>query len=156
DWHGTPDPDYRGVGGPVFVQPAPDPCPLAPAIVEAARAAGLPTFDSPNGAMTKGEEGAAITDLRVRDGRRGSVYRSSVSPPRDRPNLTVLTGAHVTRLTLDANRVTGIEFVHGNSSHTAEAGAEVVVSLGAINTPKLLMLSGIGNADDLKSLGIPV
>src|SRR5262245_14087083 len=61
DWHGTPNPDYRGVGGPVFVQPAPDPCPLAPAIVEAARAAGLPTFDSPNGAMTKGEDGAAIT-----------------------------------------------------------------------------------------------
>src|SRR5262245_3619658 len=80
DWHGAPDADYRGVGGPVFVQPAPDPCPLAPAVVEAARAAGLPTFDSPNGAMTKGEEGAAITDLRVRDGRRESVYRSYVWP----------------------------------------------------------------------------
>jgi len=79
-----------------------------------------------------------------------------VWPHRDRSNLTVLTGAHVTRLTLDDNRVTGIEFVHGNSSHTAEAGSEVVVSLGAINTPKLLMLSGIGDTDDLKNLGVPV
>ncbi len=156
DWHGTPDPDYRGVGGPVFVQPAPDPCPLAPAIVEAAAAAGLPTFDSPNGAMMQGDGGASITDLRVRDGRRESVYRSYVWQHRDRPNLTVLTGALVTRLTLDAERVTGIEFVHGDGLHAAQAGCEVVVSLGAINTPKLLMQSGIGDADDLRNLGIPV
>jgi choline dehydrogenase len=154
DWHGAPDADYRGVGGPVCVQPAPDPCPLAPAVVEAARAAGLPTFDSSNGAMTRGHAGASITDLRIRDGQRESVYRSYVWPHRDQPNLTVLTGALVTRLTLDVNRVTGVEFVRGETLHTAAAGSEVVVSLGALNTPKLLMQSGIGDADDLQSLGI--
>jgi choline dehydrogenase len=95
-------------------------------------------------------------DQRIRDGRRQSVYRSYVWPKRDQPNLTVITGALVTKLVLDANRVTGVEFSHRGSSHTVEAGSEVVVSLGAINTPKLLMQSGIGDAVELQKLGIPV
>ena len=156
DWHGTPDPGRRGTGGPVFVGTAVKPCPVAPAMVQAAAAVGLPVFDSHNGAMMEGDGGASVMDVRVRDGRRESVYRSYVWPLRDRPNLTVLTGALMSRLTLAADRVTGIEFVHRGTSHTAEAGSEVVVSAGAINTPKLLMQSGIGDADDLRRLGIPV
>ncbi len=156
DWNGTPNPDHRGTGGPVSVQPAQNPCPLAPAVVDAAVAVGLPAFDSHNGAMMEGDGGASLIDQRIRDGKRQSVYRSYVWPKRDHPNLTVLTGALVTKLSLDSNRVTGVEFFHRGSPHTVAAGSEVVLSLGAINTPKLLMQSGIGDAADLQKLGIPV
>src|SRR6266853_924030 len=109
DWHGTPDPRYRGTGGPVFVQPAPDPNPVAPAMVEAARSVGIPTFQSQNGLMMEGEGGASITDLRVRDGVRQSVFRSYAFPYMDRPNLTVLCHALVTQLIVSGKRAIGVE-----------------------------------------------
>ncbi len=68
DWHGVPDPKYRGSGGPVFVEPAPDPDPVAPAMLEGARSAGIPTFENQNGRMMEGEGGAAIIDVRARAG----------------------------------------------------------------------------------------
>src|SRR5258707_2098397 len=80
DWHGTPDSKYRGIGGPVFVQPAPDPNPIAPAMVEGARSIGIPTFQNQNGLMMEGDGGASIMDLRVRDGMRQSVFRSYAFP----------------------------------------------------------------------------
>src|SRR6266436_10427075 len=107
DWHGAPDPKYRGTGGPVFVQPAPDPNPIAPAMVEGARSFGIPTFQSNNGRMMEGDGGASILDLRVRDGKRLSVFRTYTFPYMDRPNLTVLTNAMVTKLTLSGKRATG-------------------------------------------------
>src|SRR6202790_501356 len=97
DWHGAPDPDYRGTGGPVYVEPAPDPNPIAPAALEGARSIGIPTFQNQNGRMMESGGGASIIDLRVRDGYRQSVFRSYVFPFMDRPNLTVLTGPLVTR-----------------------------------------------------------
>ena len=66
DWHGVPDPDYRGTGGPVYVEPAPDPQPIAPAMVEAARSVGIPTFENQNGRMMEGPGGASILDVRAR------------------------------------------------------------------------------------------
>ena len=156
DWHGTPDPDRRGTGGPVYVESAPNPNPLAPAIVKGAECVGLPTFDSNNGAMMEGPGGAAIQDIRVRGGQRESAFRSYVWPYRDRPNLTVLTDALVSRLLLDGSSVTGVEFQHGSKTHRVQAGLEVIVSLGAIHTPKLLMQSGIGDAAHLRRFGIPV
>jgi choline dehydrogenase len=74
DWHGTPDPDYRGTGGLLFIQPAPDPNPIAPAMVEAAQCAGIRTFSSSNGRMMETGSGASILDLRMRDGQRLSVF----------------------------------------------------------------------------------
>ena len=156
DWHGAPDPEYRGTGGPVFVQPAPDPNPIAPAMVAGARAIGIPTFESNNGRMMEGDGGASILDLRVRDGKRLSVFRSYTFPYMDRENLTVLSHALVTRLTLKGNRATGVEIFHGGKVRQVTAGLEVVVSLGAMHTPKLLMLAGIGDQFELKRLGIPV
>ena len=91
DWHGAPDPEYRGTGGPVFVEPAPGPNPIAPAAVEGARSVGIPTFENPNGRMMEGAGGASITDVRARNGKRQSVFRSYTFPYMDRPNLTVLT-----------------------------------------------------------------
>jgi choline dehydrogenase len=156
DWHGAPDPDYRGTGGPVYVQPAPDPNPVAPAALEGARSVGIPTFQNQNGRMMESAGGASILDLRARDGYRQSVFRSHVFPYMDRPNLTVLTCALVTRLTFDRSRATGVEFSHDGKIHCVGAAAEVVLSLGAIHTPKVLMQSGIGEQTELQRLGIPV
>ena len=98
DWHGESDPKYRGTGGQVFVQPAPNPNPIAPAMVQGALSVGIPNFENQNGRMMEGDGGASIIDLNVRDGKRQSIFRSYVFPYMDRPNLTVLTHALVTRL----------------------------------------------------------
>ncbi len=156
DWHGVPDPKYRGTGGPVFVEPAPNPNPIAPAMLEAARSIGIPTFENQNGRMMEGEGGASIIDVRARNGKRQSVFRSYVFPYMDRPNLTVLTHALVTRLTFEGKRVTGVEISYEGRTHCVRAGLEVVVSLGAIHTPKVLMQSGIGDQAELRRFGIPV
>ncbi|MEE6177220.1 GMC family oxidoreductase [Mycobacterium sp. 050134] len=157
DWHGDPDPHYRGTGGPVFVQPAPNRHPLAPAVVDAARSLGIPTFESPNGQMMEAAAGSSITDLRVRsDGSRESVFRSYVYPFMDRPNLTVLTDAVVKQLVWEGNRVTGVTVAHRGEFRLFAAGTEVVVSLGAIHTPKVLMQSGVGDQTELRRVGLPV
>src|SRR3982075_3864080 len=109
DWQGAPDPTRRGTGGLVFVQSAPDPNPIAPAMVEGARSVGMPAFDSNNGRLMEDGGGTSIIDLRVRDGKRLSVFRTYVFPYMDRPNLTVLTHALVTKLTLEGKRATGVE-----------------------------------------------
>jgi choline dehydrogenase len=155
DWHGAPDPRCRGTGGPVFVQPAPDPNPVAPAMVEGARSVGIPAFQSQNGLMMEGDGGASIMDLRVRDGMRQSVFRSYAFPYMDRPNLTVLCHALVTRLVMSGKKASGVEIVHDAKVQRIAAGVEVVLSLGAIHTPKVLMLSGIGDQTELQRLGIP-
>ena len=156
DWQGAPDPTRRGTGGLVFVQSAPDPNPIAPAMVEGARSIGMPTFDSNNGRLMEGEGGASILDLRVHDGKRLSVFRTYAFPYMDRPNLTVLTHALVTKLTLEGKRATGVEIALEGKIQRITAGLEVVLSLGAMHTPKVLMLSGIGDQAELQRLGIPV
>jgi choline dehydrogenase len=156
DWHGSPDPKYRGTGGPVFVEPAPNPNPLAPATVEGARSIGIPTFENPNGRMMEADGGTSISDVRARDGKRQSVFRSYVFPYMDRPNLTVLTEALVTRVTFEGKRATGVEISYRGKMQKIQARLEVVLSLGAINTPKVMMQSGIGDQTELQRLGIPV
>jgi len=156
DWHGPADPTRRGEGGPVYVAPARAPQPTATAMLEAARMLGVPTFDSPNGAMMESDGGAAINDLRIRDGKRLSVFRSYTYPRMAQPNLTVLTNALVSKLTFDNDKVTGVEVLFDRQPRHFHARREVVLSLGAVNTPKVLMQSGIGPEDELKRHGIPV
>jgi len=156
NWQGVPDPQYRGTAGPVWVQPSADPSPVAHAMLDAARELGIPTFDHPNGRMMEGPGGAAITDTLVRDGRRHSLYRAYVHPVLDRPNLTVLTDTLVRRVTFDGHRATGVEVVRGGEVLTIGARTEVVLSMGALQTPKVLMHSGIGDEAELGRVGIPV
>src|SRR6195256_6113415 len=139
DWHGAPDPN-----------------PSAPAALEGARSVGIPTFENQNGAMMEGAGGASIMDVLARGGYRQSVFRSYVFPYLDRPNLTVLTGALVTRVTFEGNRATGVEFSFDGQLHRVGARSEVVLSLGAIHTPKVLMQSGIGDQAELQRHGIPI
>jgi choline dehydrogenase len=138
------------------VEPARDPNPIAPAMLEAARSLSIPTFDDQNGEMMEGEGGASITNLRIRDGRRLSVFRTYAYPYMDRHNLTVLTGALVTRVLFNGKLAVGVEFFRDGQSHRVAARCEIVLSLGAINTPKVLMQSGIGDESELAPAGIDV
>jgi choline dehydrogenase len=156
NWQGEPDPQYRGTSGPVWVQQASDPSPIAHAMLDAAGEMGIPTFENPNGRMMEGPGGAALSDTLVRDGRRHSLYRAYVHPFRDRPNLTVLTGTTVLRVVLEGKRATGVELLRNGETFRIGARAEVVLSLGAIQSPKVLMHSGIGDAVELARHGIAV
>jgi choline dehydrogenase len=156
NWQGAADELRRGSGGPVYVAQPAAPQPLARATVDAANLLGIPRFESPNGEMMEGPGGAAIAELCIRDGKRESVYRSYVHRCAHQPNLTVLTNALVSRLVTDGNTVTGVEVLLGGEPLTFGARREVVLSLGAVNTPKVLMQSGIGPEDELRSHGIEV
>src|SRR6516162_11120281 len=98
DWRGAPDPRYRGTGGPLFVQPLHNPTLAARALFEAIRSLGIPIFENQNGRLMAADGGASVADMRIRDGKRQSVFRSYVFPHMDQPNLTVLPHALVTRL----------------------------------------------------------
>jgi choline dehydrogenase len=104
----------------------------------------------------EGAGGAALANVRIRDGKRLSVFRTYTYPLMDRPNLTVLTGALVTRVVLEGGRATGVEFARDGEMHCVSAAREVVLCLGAIHTPKVLMQSGIGDGDHLRRHGIDV
>ncbi|RTE89979.1 MULTISPECIES: GMC family oxidoreductase [Bradyrhizobium] len=156
DWRGAPDAVRRGSGGPVYVAQPDAPQAVARALVNAAGLMGIPVFDSANGEMMEGPGGASIAELRIRDGKRESVFRSYAHPAMGRPNLTVLTDALVTRLLFDGKTVTGIEALVNGARRRFRATCETVLSLGAVQTPKVLMQSGIGSSDELKLHGIPV
>ena len=156
DWTGSPDPKYRGSGGPIHVQPAADPHPLSIALLEGAEAAGLQRFENSNGRMMEAGGGCAFVDETVRAGRRQSIFRSYTYPRMKQANLTVLTGALMTRILFEGCRATGVEVHYKGTVLRAEATLEIIVSVGAIQTPKLLMQSGIGDEAELQKFGIPV
>ena len=156
DWQGAPDPDHRGTGGLLFINSGIGTGPIVPAMFEGTRSVGIPTFDSINGRMMEGPGGCSLIEFRMRDWQRLSIFRSYTFPYMDRPNLTVLTSALVTRLIFEGKRVTGVEFTYEDTVRRIGAGLEVVLSLGAINTPKVLMQSGVGDQAELHRFGIPL
>jgi len=155
-WAGRPDPVYRGEDGTVHVQPAAGLHPFSVALLEGAESLGLQRFPNSNGQMMEAAGGCAWIDETVRDGKRQSIFRSYLYPIMDHPNLTVLTGALAGRIRFAGNRATGIEFLYNGITVCAQATQEVILSLGAIHTPKLLMQSGIGDEMELRSAGITV
>jgi choline dehydrogenase len=155
-WRGVSDPAFRGQDGPVWVQPPDDPASLALTTLDAAEAMGIERFASQNGQMMEGAGGVALIDMIIRDGRRQSVFEGYVRPYLDRPNLSVLLNAAVQRLVLEGQTARGVEVKTGNRIIAFRARSEVILSLGAINTPKILMLSGIGDEAHLKQHGIPI
>jgi choline dehydrogenase len=154
NWQGLPDPQRRGKGGRLWIESPVHPSPLAPAMVAAAKSVGIPGFEDMNGAMMEGAGGAALANLRIRDGRRVNLAQDYLYPALRRPNLTVLTGAEVTGLTMAGNKVTGVTFDRDGKRFSVQSTRRVVLSAGAINTPKILMLSGIGDEAELKAHGI--
>jgi choline dehydrogenase len=155
-WAGNADPDYRGSGGMVHVQPAADPHPFSFALLVGAESVELQRFPNANGRLMESSGGCAFVDETVYQGTRRSIFRSYLHPRTANTNVTVVTGALVTRVLFDRRRATGIEFHCQGKNLRATAGCEVVLCLGAIQTPKLLMQSGIGDEDELRRAGIPL
>jgi choline dehydrogenase len=145
---------YRGAGGPLFISSnRRDLHPLVDAFVAACGAAGLPHNPDFNGAE---QEGAGPYQLTVKGGRRNSAARAFLRPAMRRPNLSVLTQALATRVVMDGRRATGVEVLDGGGRRVIRARAEVILAAGAINSPQLLQLSGIGPGALLAGHGIGV
>jgi choline dehydrogenase len=149
-WDGPADELRRGRDGPVYVTRPRDPVPLAGALIEAASGAGIPAVEDLNGAVMEGPGGCGLPNVTVR-GRdeRVSMAGAYLRPVMSQPNLRVLLQAEVQRLRFSGTRVVGVDYLHAGESHRARAAHEVILSLGAINTPKVLMLSGIGDQHEL-------
>jgi choline dehydrogenase len=148
-----PDDPYRGHGGPLGLERGPATNPLFGAFFEATRQAGHPPTDDVNGYR---QEGFAKFDRNIRRGRRLSAARAYLHPVMKRPNLTVTTRAFVTRILFEGGRAVGVEYRgRGGAAQRVSAG-EVILAGGAINSPQLLQLSGVGPAALLEPLGLPV
>lgn len=144
---------YHGHDGPVTVTRPGIMHPLARAFRDAALAAGIPYNDDPSGLK---REGVAPADVTASVGRRSSAARAYLHPARKRSNLHVITNALAQRIIIENGRATGIIWDRGGKRHQANARREVIVSAGAIHSPWLLMLSGIGDGDHLRSQGVAV
>jgi choline dehydrogenase len=156
DWQGEADARYRGQGGPVWCQPAHDPSPLVPALLEAAGELGHPVLPDQNGAREEGAGGFALMNQIIRDGQRHNMAKAFLYPVLAQRNITLLTQAHVNRVVLRGDRATGVEVNVGGQNVVIGATSEVILSAGGINTAKILMLSGVGDAADLRGHGIQV
>lgn len=156
NWQGPEDASRRGTGGRLFVTEVEDPNPIAPAFLDACETVGIPSYDDMNGEMMEGEGGAALANVRIKDGMRRNIPSDYLWETLKRPNITLLTGATVHRIELDGTTVTGVTFEKDGEVMTVGANERVVLSAGAINTPKILMQSGIGPAAHLKEVGVDV
>ncbi|MGH3491778.1 MAG: GMC family oxidoreductase [Sciscionella sp.] len=148
----SPTGAHQGRGGPMKVSRQASASPLTRAFLRACGEIGLPAAQ-PNIASPEGVTEAMVSQ---RAGKRWSTADGYLKPARKRGNLTVLTEAQALRVVVQGGRATGVEYLRGNEKFTAVADREVICSGGAVNTPQLLMLSGIGEAKALGELGITI
>lgn len=145
---------WRGRGGPVHVTDNRTRVhPLTQRFLKAGQQAGLPLNDDFNGPS---QEGVGVYQITTRSGRRMSAARAFLRPAMKRPNLHVEMNALATKILFEGSRATGVEYLRNGSTVTARAGREVILCSGSVNTPQLLQLSGVGPANLLQGLGIPV
>jgi choline dehydrogenase len=142
---------FHGGDGPVHISRMTGPDLLWDELRAAAEAAGIPYCDDANGAV---QDGISPMEATVGGGMRSSTARAYLRPAMGRPNLDIVTGALARRVLVAGGRATGVEYLRGGNVHTAIADREIVLSGGAYGTPQLLMLSGIGAADELRPFGI--
>ncbi len=144
---------YHSYGGPLGVSYPVNPPPISFAFLRAAQEAGIPFNADFNGAK---QDGIGHYQLTTRDAARSSAASAFLAPARHRPNLTVRTGAQALKIVVENGRAVGVEVARGGGVETIQAEREVIVSCGAIGSPRLLQLSGIGPADALRKAGIAV
>ena len=144
---------YHGTGGPLNVADLRSPNRLTDVFVDAGVEAGLPFNKDFNG---ENPEGVGPFQVTQKNGRRCSTARGYLKPVRSRPNLTVITDAYATRVLFEGNRAVGVECRHRGAVLRAGAKKEVILSAGAIQTPRLLMLSGVGDSQHLAEIGVEV
>jgi choline dehydrogenase len=148
-----PDSEYHGKGGPLTVTPHGIENQLYDAMIEAGYVAGFPItkdFNDPN------REGFGRYHFTIKDGQRWPTARAFLEPAMSRPNLTLRTRCHATRIILDNDQAIGLEYIQNRHTKVVGVTREIVLSGGAINSPQLLLLSGVGPSDQLTDLGIKV
>src|SRR6266566_2949221 len=145
--------EFHGTEGPLCVSDVPDHHPICEAFIEAAVALGFPRNDDFNGAR---QDGVGYHQTTTRNGRRCSTVVGYLRPAMQRPNLRVITEALSEKIVVEGRRATGVTFRRQGEMHTARARREIILCGGAVNSPQLLMLSGIGPQEHLTALGIPV
>jgi choline dehydrogenase len=144
---------YHGGDGPVRISRMEGADLLWEPLLASARAAGIPFCEDPNGAE---QDGISQMEATAQGGLRSSSARAYLYPAMDRPNLTIQTDALAGRVVIANGRATGVDFAVRGQRQTAQAAREIIVCGGAYNSPHLLMLSGVGPADELRALGIDV
>ena len=144
---GGGDPQYRGTGGPLNVADVRETDPLLDTVIRAATSLGYPHNSDYNGAS---QEGFGYYQTTMKGGRRMSTAKAFLHPSIARPNLTVESGAHATRIRFDGRRAVGVDFLKGGADPRVGAGREVVLAAGAVQSPQLLELSGVGQPDRLR------
>lgn len=147
------DSAYRGDAGPLRVSSTSSPHPLAEAFIEGGKEIGIPYNPDVNGAE---QEGVGPLQGTIHRGRRNSTGQAYLRPARGRANLKVATGAHVTKILIEDGRALGVDYIKDGTAHSERAAGEVIVAAGALMSPILLMLSGVGPAEHLKDHGVPV
>ncbi|SHG76297.1 choline dehydrogenase [Kaistia soli DSM 19436] len=152
DWEDG-ETDLRGASGPLRIERSADPHPVAIALRDGAIELGVPPVDDPNGPIN---EGATLSNFNIAAGTRWSSARGYLHPVADRDNLTILTGSLAITLGFESNRCVSISHIVDGAPITTRAHKEIILALGAIDTPRLLLNSGIGDPDDLQRLSIPV
>ncbi|HEY1932067.1 MAG TPA: GMC family oxidoreductase N-terminal domain-containing protein [Acetobacteraceae bacterium] len=152
-YQGDGDEEYRGRGGPLKVTESNETGPLYDALIKAAGEVGIAYTRDYNGAK---QDGIGMTQATIRNGRRMSTAYCYLDPARGRPNLTIQANALTECLLLEGKRCVGVRYMVNGQAREARANREVIVSAGSINSPQLLELSGIGQPDLLRDLGIEV
>jgi choline dehydrogenase len=144
---------YRGIGGPLNVMDLPSINPLTSAFIEAGVELGWPRNDDHNGSS---QEGFGTIQFTIRRMKRESTADAYLHPAQSRQNLTVWTQVLVTRVLFDRTRAVGVAYINNESEKHVQAKKEVILSGGSINSPQILMLSGVGPAEQLQKFGIDV
>jgi choline dehydrogenase len=145
--------EWHGVGGPLVVSDVPDKHELCEAFIQACNELGYPTNPDFNGAS---QDGVGYHQTTTVNGRRCSTAKGYLNPAMHRPNLRVVTGALAQRILFDGRTATGVEFLQDQLHFNVRVRGEVILCGGAINSPQLLLLSGVGPQDQLAEFGIPV
>ena len=146
DWEGGAS-EWRGAGGPLRIERSRTLHPIAAALIDGAAELGIPVIDDPNGATN---EGAAPSNFNIGAGKRFSSARGYLWPVLDRDNLTVVPNSLATRLGFEGSRCVSVRHLVDGKAVETRATVEIILALGAIDTPRLLMLSGIGDPAELR------
>ena len=152
NWHGTPSP-LRGTNGPVHITTGPFDCPYYAAFIEAGRQAGFAVTDDIN---AERNDGFGLFQQNIEGGIRASSAHAYQRHVADRRNLTIVDRAHVSRILTRGDTAHGVAFIRKGRMHEVRAERDIVLSAGAFNSPQILMLSGIGPANELKTHDIPL
>src|SRR5215831_5015995 len=144
---------HRGTQGPMHVEPLAEPHPLTAGFFQACEEMGHQVVEEVSAPV---RDGAGYVDFNTKDGQRFSVVHGYLLPALTRPNLTVLTGTHVDALAFTGTRCTGVRMRMGGEQHAVRAERETVLCAGVVESPRLLMLSGVGKAEALRRYGLPV